>query len=1602
VGKIANAISAAILVGVIAIVLLLRSVWFQQFVRDTMIAAVEGATGGRVEAQSFFFDWTRLHATFTGFTLHGTEPPSAAPLLRARRIDIWLRLFVGFHLINIADLEIDRPQANILIAADGSTNVPKPRHPSSATPLENVVDLAAGHFALTDGSVTVNSRKQPLYLRGDRLHVQIRFDTRKETYRGEISLAPVYAVTGRNRPMRFQLTLPVSVDRNAITFRNARIATAGSQLEIDGSVSNLRDPKVSARVRGHVALADLASLTDLRITPGARGGPSALAVDIDATASDSTIDVARSRIALGASSLQASGRLRDPAGKGRLEFRSQLALGELSRLFSLPVRADGTARLEGTATLDRRRNYDVQGQLEASGVSLRQASRRISNLTLTSALRLTPARLDLTGLRLDADGAAIDGNARLEHFAQYGFEGNLRRLDLRTLARQLGWPNIGYDGVASGPLSASGDLHVAGMQSIAARAKLSISPGRRGIPLAGRLNASYHGDRDIVQLTDSYLALPHSRLTLDGSLDRRLNVALTSSDLRDFNPLIRSPLPVSLSGPATFRGMLTGRLSSPLISGHVAAGRFSVQGRPFEDLAADVALNESRAAITAGSLRHGPMQATLSATVGLRHWYPAPDRPLSAQASIHKGDLADLIALAGVAPEGDSGALNLDLNVAGTVGNPRGSASLAVAHGSLRGEPFDTLEAQVALDDQLVTVNSARVTAGPSHAELTAEWRHPPDRFDRGQLQARLRAEAPDLAQFRTVQRWRPHTAGGVRLDAELAGELRDSPTHGPGEPEFVLTRLAADASGRGVRFDGQNYGGFTASARTNGQTLTYRADSDFAGSQIHLAGNTQLAPGYATTADASITNLPIQRILSLVPGGMDASGILTAKAHFTGTMDRPEGSLDVAVDRGVLYGEPVDLVRARVNSLAGEIDVPQLELRAGPSAIRLTARYDHPGGALMPGSLKFRVQEGHIDLARVQVLQKLRPGLAGTVQVSGGGAADVSGAAPYVQARDVNLDLAAKGISAGGKSLGDLTLNTKSSDGDANFTFDSNFAGASIQGRGRARLGDGYPLDALVSFRGLDWKRLEPLVDGAVANSDGLDAEADGQFTVKGPALRPAEWSGRADLSRLQVTAMAGPPAQTVALVNQGPVALVIDRGTLRIGTLHLAGPQTDLRATGELALGTGALQGTVTGRADLGLLQRLQRDVISSGEIAIDATVAGTLDKPLIGGKVELHRAAINLPDLPTGISNASGTIQFNGTSASFSNITAESGGGRITLSGFLRYTDSLRFAVHAAATNVRLRLQPGVSATANADLRINGRLAASIASGTITIDQVTYTPQSDFAAILTRAAPPVQTRPGASPLLDNMRLDIQVRTSPAMEVQTSLAENLQVDANLHLQGTGAQPGLLGRITITEGSLLFFSSRYNVNTGIISFYNPTRIEPIVDLSLQTQARGVDVTLRVTGPMDNLKLSYTSEPPLQFQELVGLLAAGRIPTSDPTLLANQPNQPAQSFEGMGESVLLSKALADPVANRLQRVFGVSQLRIDPSFISGSDLPQAQVTLQQRVTSSLTLTYITALDNSNTKVVRGEWMLSPQWSAIATRDVYGIFSIKLLYKMQLR
>ena len=90
--QIATAAVLVVIVCAATAVLVVRSGWFRERVRQRIVSEIEAATGGRVEVGNFSFKWETLVAKISPLVLHGTEPSSETPLLRVESVTVGLRV----------------------------------------------------------------------------------------------------------------------------------------------------------------------------------------------------------------------------------------------------------------------------------------------------------------------------------------------------------------------------------------------------------------------------------------------------------------------------------------------------------------------------------------------------------------------------------------------------------------------------------------------------------------------------------------------------------------------------------------------------------------------------------------------------------------------------------------------------------------------------------------------------------------------------------------------------------------------------------------------------------------------------------------------------------------------------------------------------------------------------------------------------------------------------------------------------------------------------------------------------------------------------------------------------------------------------------------------------------------------------------------------------------------------------------------------------------------------------------------------------------------------------------------------------------------------
>src|SRR5262249_50542668 len=252
-----------------------------------------------------------------------------------------------------------------------------------------------------------------------------------------------------------------------------------------------------------------------------------------------------------------------------------------------------------------------------------------------------------------------------------------------------------------------------------------------------------------------------------------------------------------------------------------------------------------------------------------------------------------------------------------------------------------------------------------------------------------------------------------------------------------------------------------------------------------------------------------------------------------------------------------------------------------------------------------------------------------------------------------------------------------------------------------------------------------------------------------------------------------------------------------------------------------------------------------------------------------------------------------------------------------GFVGYGGGtgVQLNLSGQASSVRVRYPQGMSTWVNGQFAWSGTIHSSVLEGRAILARQSVSPQFDLVqALFSKKA---EKGPGTMPeMLRNMRLNVELTSAPDLRLDTLTTKNLQAEMELRIQGTVAQPVWLGRIGILDGEILFAGKRYAVNHGEITFVNPFRFEPILNLSVKAHVERYDITMDFNGPPDRLNVTYRSDPPLQTRDILSLLVAGRAQETSLTSTTNE------ALPQVGADALLSQALSSQIGSRLDRLFG--------------------------------------------------------------------------------
>ncbi len=686
-------------------------------------------------------------------------------------------------------------------------------------------------------------------------------------------------------------------------------------------------------------------------------------------------------------------------------------------------------------------------------------------------------------------------------------------------------------------------------------------------------------------------------------------------------------------------------------------------------------------------------------------------------------------------------------------------------------------------------------------------------------------------------------------------------------------------------------------------------------------------------------------------------AGDLSAKISLEGSQLNPVGSGSAQITNAIACNEPIQNFAAKFNAANGSI-VSTLNLAVAAGAVDANLSYTPKTKAY-----KVNLSAPSVVLQKLQAVKAKDLSLNGTViaSVHGEGTLDDPQLTAVIQLPQLQLQQS---------SVSGLKAQLDVAHHYADLNLDSKVSEASVHAHGKVALSGDYYTEATVDTSTVP---LDTLMATYASNiPQGFKGQTEFHATLKGPLKDKSKLEAHLSIPVLNAS------YQSLQIGIASPIRADYANSVITLQPAEIRGTGTSLRLQGRLPIGgTSAPTLSANGTVDVRILKIVAPDVESSGTLALDVRASGSAANPAVAGQLQLKNIAVNTPDAPVGLEELNGTLDIANDRVQVSKLTAQVGGGQVSVGGSITYRPAVHFSLALQGKSVRLRYPDGLRSLLDANLAFSGTTQASTLNGRVLIDSLSFTQDFDLASFgdqfSTGSAP---SQPGFA---DTIKLALGVQSQEELNA-TSSQISIAGRAALQVGGTAANPVITGRTTLTSGELFYRNVRYQLQKGVITFDDPNETHPVLNVSVSTTVEQYNLTLTLRGPLDKLTTSYVSDPPLATADIINLVARGK--TTQESAASSQST----------DSMIASQA-ASQLSSSVQKLAGISSLQIDPTIGGNNQNPSARIALQQRVTKNLLFTFSTDVSQPGSEMVEGEYQVNKRWSVSIARDQLGGVSV---------
>lgn len=534
------------------------------------------------------------------------------------------------------------------------------------------------------------------------------------------------------------------------------------------------------------------------------------------------------------------------------------------------------------------------------------------------------------------------------------------------------------------------------------------------------------------------------------------------------------------------------------------------------------------------------------------------------------------------------------------------------------------------------------------------------------------------------------------------------------------------------------------------------------------------------------------------------------------------------------------------------------------------------------------------------------------------------------------------------------------------------------------------YPVSAGIEFTDAD---LGPYLGLIAPELSSVSGKATGTITLAGPLQDPDRIRAVATLTKLEIGGAIN-ERQTYKVLNQGNIILTASPREVTLDRVMFTGDGTSVTLEGTLSRDATKSNLTVNGKINLRLLSSFTSTLFTTGIAEVQASIVGKLDSPQLLGVTTLSDVGVRIVDFPIQITRGNGQIRFTSNQAVIENfVAATPGGGSISIEGGAALSGLVpaQWRLEAIADQISGEYPKDTLTIMDAQLTLEGNRKLQVLSGSAQVRRAAYTRDVTIEELLTTGGPFqadfLEAGPGGpgGPSGLPTVIDLHVTADNTLIVKNNLADAVG-SAYLNLRGSLDEPQVSGRVLLTRGTLSFRNGRYDLVRGVITIPGRRRAEPFIDFQSEADIRGYHITIGFNGTISKLQTTVRSEPELPEPDIVSLILTGSI-SADRSTEASV----AQTGLGLAQSIL-SASLSEQLERGTQRLFGLSRFSIDPLLVGRGNDPTARITIGQRITKDLTVTYsqnLTSGVSGIDRVILVEYRLSNRFSVVGFRNERG-------------